>query len=270
MNTRAFTLALIIALFSMFLVHTYVEDRETSMIKKYGQQNSVVIAKEDIKEFELLDDSKVTVVAIPKKFLAPGHFKTIRELENTIATVPILKGEQITKPRVTYPGDQTGLSREVSVGKRAFALALSDSEAVSKLIKPGDRVDLLVGLDYSGGRKEMQKIQTVFQDVRILSTGLDVSNNLPIIGVKTSDEVKKMKLNTYSNFRTITLELDPYQVQKLHFLVQFSGLRVHLSLRNVNDKEIVRIQGTRLFDVLGEEAGEAKAYFSEKNSKAGR
>ena len=90
MNTRAFTLALIIAIFSMVMVSTYIDDQKSGIIKKQGTESSVVVAKVDIKELELIDDSKVTVISVPQSFLAPGHIKTIREVENTVATVPIL------------------------------------------------------------------------------------------------------------------------------------------------------------------------------------
>ncbi len=71
-----------------------------------------------------------------------GSFSNMSEVENTVATVPIKKGEQITKPRVTYPGARTGLARQVSVGKRAVAIQITENQAVSKLLKPGDRVDV--------------------------------------------------------------------------------------------------------------------------------
>ncbi|MDD0854554.1 Flp pilus assembly protein CpaB [Halobacteriovorax sp. GB3] len=265
MNTRSFTLALIIAVFAMFMVYTYVEDQKASLTLKYGTMSSVVVAKTDIKEFELLDDSKVTVMNVPQKFLAPGHFKTMREVENTIATVPILKGEQITKPRLTFPGEKTGLSREVSVEKRAIAISITDKQAVSKLIKPGDRVDIIASIDYASGRKDLQTTKTILQDVRVLSTGMSVSNNLPLIGVKTPTVIKKMKLNTYANYNTVTIELDPFQVQKLIFLLTYSPYPPYLSLRNINDKTKVNIGETKIFDVLGDDTGvRAKQFFSEK------
>lgn len=268
MNTRAFTLALIIAGFAMFMVYTYVEDQKTNMIKQYGSPVSVVIAKKDINEYELIDDSKVTIISLPQKFLAPGSFKTMKEVENTVATVPILKGEQITKPRITYPGESTGLSREVSVGKRALAISIDESQAVSKLIKPGDRVDVLAPIDYSSGRKHLQKITTILQDVRVLSTGMSVSNNLPLIGMKTPRVIKKMKLNTYSNYNTVTLELDPFQVQKIVHLLTFAAYKPYLSLRNINDKDTVRIEGTKLYDILSDkDQAEAKTFFAEKYKK---
>ncbi|WP_372653262.1 Flp pilus assembly protein CpaB [Halobacteriovorax sp.] len=265
MNTRALTLALIIAVFAMFMVYTYIDDEKTKIIKKYGKEQSVVIAKTDIKELELIDDSKVTVTSMPSNFVHEKAFKTIKEIQNTVATVPILKGEQITKPRVSWPDERSGLSRQVAVGKRAISLDVSERASVGKLIKPGDRVDILAGIDYAGGRKDLQKMKTILQDVLILSTGKSISGNLPIIGVKTPRVIKKMKLNTYSDYGTVTLELDPYEVQKLVFILSYnSGTPPYLALRNNTDKEVVRIKSTKLFDILGEDASEAKIFFSEK------
>ncbi len=266
MNTRAFTLALIISAFAMFMVYTYVEDEKSQMIQKYGTPTSVVVASKDIKELELIDESKVTVTTVPQNFLAPGAFKTIKEIENTVATVPILKGEQITKPRVTFPGVKTGLSRQVSVGKRAIAIKVSDDNGVSKLIKPGDRVDVLANIDYASGRTDMLKIKTILQDVLILSTGLNMSNSLPIIGYKTPQVIKKMNLSTITDYSTVTLELDPFQAQKILYLNNLGGGLI-LSLRNNNDKKKIHIRSTRLFDILGDDTQEAKIYFSEKYKK---
>ncbi len=267
MNTRAFTLALVIAIFAMFMVHTYVEDQKTELVKRYGSMTSVIVAKKDIGEYELIDDSKVTIISVPQRFVSPGSFKTMKEVENTIATVPILKDEQITKPRITYPGESTGLSREVSVNKRAVSITVSDQTSVSKLIKPGDRVDVLAAIDYSG-RRDRQKIMTILQDVRVLSTGRNISNNLPVIGVQTPKVIKQMKLNTYSNYNSVTLELDPFEVQKLIWLYQYGESTPYLILRNINDKEKVRIEGTRLYDILGEkDQVEAKKFFQDKYEK---
>ncbi len=267
MNTRAFTLALIIAGVAMFMVYTYIEDQKSGIIKRFGTESSVVVAKVDIKELELIDDSKVMVKSVPQSFLAPGHFKSIRELENTVATVPILKDEQITKPRVTYPGANTGLARQVSVGKRAIAVSVNEKIAVSKLLKPGDRVDVLAAIDYAAGNKAKQKIKTVLQDVLVLSTGLSMTNSIPLIGIKTPREIKAMNLSTYSQYNTVTLELDPFESQKLAFILTFTGRDPYLVLRNNNDKKLVRIQGTGFYDILGSDAAAAKQYFQEQEKR---
>ena len=61
MNTRALTLALVIAGFAMMMVWTYIDDAKNAMIKEYGIQSSVVVAKSDIQELDLIDDSKVEI-----------------------------------------------------------------------------------------------------------------------------------------------------------------------------------------------------------------
>jgi pilus assembly protein CpaB len=266
MNSRAFTTSLMLAAIAVFMIYSYIESRETELQSDYGNQTPVVVAKEDIKELEIIDDRKVQLVNIPSKFQMPGHFKRVEDLYNTIAAVPIKKGEQITVPRVTYPGSQSGLSRQISIGKRAFALQVTENQAVSRLLKPGDRVDILAVVDYASGKKERMKAKTVLQDVLILSTGLFVTNSVPIINLKGESDSRQMKLNNYTNFNSVTLELTPFEVQKMVFLVS-AGNGIFLSLRNNDDKTIERISATRLYDVLGEDAAEAKTYFAEQAAR---
>jgi pilus assembly protein CpaB len=267
MNSRAFTLSLVIAGIAMFMVYSFLEGREAQFVEEYGNPSPLVVAKVDIKELELIDDRKLKIENIPKKFQMPGHFKKIEELYNTIAATPIKAGEQITRPRITYPGAQSGLSRQIAVGKRALSVRVEETTAVSKLIKPGDRVDVLATIDYAGGKKERIKVKTVLQDVLVLSTGLYVTNSIPIVNLQTSEtESREMKLNKYVNFNSVTLELDPYEVQKMIFIIS-SGGGIHLTLRNNDDKTMERITGTRLYDVLGEDAAEAKAYFADQLAK---
>ena len=110
------------------------------------------------------------------------------------------------------------------------------------------------------------KVKTVLQDVLILSTGLYVTNSIPLVNLKNEADAKPMKLNTYTNFNTITLELTPFEVQKMVFLIS-AGNGIYLSLRNNDDKTIERISATRLYDVLGEDAAEAKTYFAEQQAQ---
>ncbi len=267
MNSRAFTLSLVIAGVAMFMVYSYITGQEAEWVKKYGKSVPVVRAKVDINELELIDDTKVFVDSVPQQFAQPGAFGNIKDIYNTVATVPIKKDEQITSPRVTYPDARTGLSRQVSIGKRAISIQVGPEQSVSNLIKPGDRVDILALVDYAGGRKEFNKVKTILQDVLVLSTGLAVTNTIPMIGVKTQDEIKKLNLNTYTNYNTVSLELNPYDVQKLIYIISAASGRIYLSLRNNDDKQVQRISGTKLFDLLGEDAGEAKTFFQEQKAR---
>lgn len=273
MNTRAFTLSLVIAGLAMFMVYTYLDSREKQFVEKYGSERAVLIASVDIKELDVLDESKVAVINIPQKFLAPGYLSDKKQIYNTIAAVPIKKNEQITEPRITYPSSRTGLSRQVSPGKRAFAITVDTSQAVSRLILPGDRVDVLAFIDYGGGRKDLQKVKTILQDVMILSTGYKITNNMPLVYRKEEGDKEDggsstslLKLSSYTDYNNVTLELTPFEVQKIAFVVA-SGGRPYLSLRNNDDKQNVVINSSKLFDLLGDEGEEAKKFFEQNNAK---
>jgi pilus assembly protein CpaB len=263
MNSRAFSLSVVIALIAVFMGYSYLEGREAEFIKAYENPSPVVLAKEDIKELEIIDDRKLKVENIPSKFQMPGHFKKMEELYNTIAAVPIKAGEQITKPRITYPGAQSGLARQISLGKRAMSVQVNEISAVNKLIKPGDRVDVLAMIDFAGGKKDKTKVKTVLQDVLVLATGLYVTNSIPVVNVNSGNDTREVKLNSYTNYNALTLELTPFEVQKMFYLIA-QGTPLHYTLRNNDDKTIERISGTKLFDVLGEDAPEAKAFFAEQ------
>ncbi len=268
MNTRALTLAIGIAFFAMMLVWTYLDDQTAALTKQYGSPQTVVVARVDIQELDLIDETKLEVVNMPEKFIAPTAFRAVKELENTIATISIIKGEQITKPRVTYPGVKTGLSRQVSIGKRAVAINVNEKDSVGRLIKPGDRVDVVAAIDIAqGARKDLQKTRTILQDVLVLSTGMSMTNSIPIYGVETPKVIRTMNLNTYTSYNTITLELEPYDVQKLAFIQSYGGNTLSLSLRNNNDKEIPRLKPTQIYDILGEDSAEEKQYMFEKMNK---
>ncbi|MFZ4713093.1 MAG: Flp pilus assembly protein CpaB [Bacteriovoracaceae bacterium] len=267
MNSRAFTLSLVIACVAMFMVYSYIAGQEADWVKKFGKLVPVVRAKVDINELDLVDDSKVYIENVPQQFAQPGVFSNVKDIYNTVATVPIKKDEQITSPRVTYPDARTGLARQVSIGKRAISIQLSEEQSVSRLLKPGDRVDILALVDYAGGRKEFNRVKTILQDVLVLATGLAVTNTIPLVGVRTAEEIKKLNLNTYNSFNTVTLELNPFEVQKLIYIISAASGRIFLSLRNNDDKQIQRISGSKLFDILGEDAGEAKAFFQEQKAR---
>ncbi len=267
MNSRAFTTSLVLAAVAVLMIYSYISSRETELISEYGNMTPVVVAREDIKELEIIDDRKVKLENVPKKFQMPGSYSRVEDLYNTIASVPIKKGEQITPPRVTYPGAQSGLARQISIGKRAISVPVNEGQSVSRLLKPGDRVDVLALVDYASGKREKVKIKTVLQDVLVLSTGLSVTNSIPLVNMKTENETHMMKLNSYTNYSTVTLELTPFEVQKLVFLLQAGSGNIIFSLRNNDDKTIERISATRLYDVLGEDAAEAKTYFAEQAAK---
>lgn len=261
MNNRALSLAVMMAGLAVYFVWSYVSSIESSTQRKFGTELLVLSAKRDIKEMESINDTMFEVKNVPRKFLEPSSItvsgdekdqtRTIKSLTGQIAVVPIKKGEQITVSKLSEPNIRTGLAPQVAPGRRAVAVEITEKSGVSKLVKPGDRVDLIAVID-GGGGKEAKIAKTLLQDVVVLSVGRFVSNNAP--RVVEADSASGTRVRTIAedfSFGSVTLEVEPAQAQAVS-LIQASGDNVlMLSLRNNDDTDRVNLPSVMLPDILG-------------------
>jgi pilus assembly protein CpaB len=258
MNNRAFTISFIVAVLAVSMVYSYVSATEEEFKKQYGTEKAVVVAKKNIKELDILDESNLTLINVPSKFVQPGTSSTINDFKSALAIAPINEGEQITRTKVTQLGARTGLARQIAVGKRAMTIRIDDNSGVAKLIKPGDRVDVLATIDPSGsGNKLFLESRTILQDVLILATGKFVTNTVP--GILESDPFKPenkttVGLSSYTQFSNITLEVDPFQAQTLYY-AQKNLDGIYLSLRNNDDNVKEELGKTMMKDLMGKDGG---------------
>jgi pilus assembly protein CpaB len=243
-NSRALLISAVIAGVALLMVYSYVSDKEEEIKKRYGEEVVVLTANQDIKPLQNIQPDMLLAVSVPKQFLQPGYIP-VDERESlfieatTIASTSILRGEQITKTKLLFDVLSTGLSTHVSVGKRAVTLPVNDIKAVNRLIKPGNRVDLVASIPV---RKEnRQEISTfVFlQDVPLLATGDFIQSEIPrdlkVDPVSLEQQVEDLrKQKTFTN---ITIEVNPEEVNKIVWLLS-SNAEIYLSLRNNNDRRI--------------------------------
>ncbi len=253
MNNRAFTISFAVAVIAVLMIYSYVSSTEESLRNQYGTEVSVVVATKDIKELDPLDESNVKVTAVPRKFKQEGAGSKIEDFAGGLALAPIKAGQQITRTVVTYAGARTGLSRQVSPGKRAVTIEVNDRTGVAKLIKPGDRVDLLANFDLGSGKKEKFEVRTILQDVLVLATGQYVTNTLPgILEVDPSrpDVKTKKNLAEYTSYANLTLEVDPNEAQMVIFAEKNLG-GVYLVMRNTDDNAKEVMEQMTMCDLLG-------------------
>lgn len=266
MNNRAMTMAFLIAALSVFLVSSWVSDVEDRAQKRYGTKVLVVKAKMDIKETQTINENAIILDLVPKTFLDPSAVffekqeqddetvKSMRSLIGSVAIVPIKKGEQIAYNKITEPGIRTGLSPQVAPGRRAISINVSNQSSVSKLIKPGDRVDLIAVLDMGGG-KESKIAKTVLQDVVILSVGQNVTNNIPRKVEMEGSKVNYRSLTEDTTYDTVTIEVEPEQAQMVALISVNGENALTMVLRNNDDTERKNFGSIMMSDILGNDAG---------------
>jgi pilus assembly protein CpaB len=268
MNNKAITLSVAFAIFAVFMVHSYVSSIEEETKKKFGTELLVLIAKRDIKEMETINETMLELKAIPKLFLEPAAIsfqmsekdsravRDLKGLSGTVAIVPIKKDEQVTYNKVTEPNLRTGLAPQVTPGKRAVAVPVNEVTSVGKLVKPGDRIDIISVFD-GGSGKTSRVAKTILQDVVVLAVGRNVTNNVPRIFEKESvgEGYRMTSLTKYDAFSSVTVEVDPMQAQALALVMSISDQSsLFLSLRNNDDQDRTNVTAIGVYDVLGADA----------------
>ena len=120
-----------------------------------------------------------------------------------------------------------GLAPLIKPTMRAISLSIGGASAVSGLVQPNDRVDVLgtFSMPSKTAPGEMEAVTlTVLQDVTVLATGqMLAKQQLYTAGRSRS-----------SGYSTITLEVTPREAELLVFAEQVKG-RLTLSLRNPSD-----------------------------------
>lgn len=272
MNNRALTISLFAAVVAIFFVQSYVSSIEEEAKKKYGTEILVIVARKDIKEMETITETALEFALIPKRYLEPAAVslekkeedketsKALKSVSGSIAVVPIKKGEQLTYNKITEPSMRTGLATQIAPGRRAVSVPVSEITGVSKLIKPGDRVDLITVVDMGQG-KENKFAKTVLQDVVVLSIGRYITNNVARLVEADPLGAGKEKIRSLAedfSFASVTLEVEPSQAQMLALLLASGDNGLTISLRNNDDVDRQALPSVFMSEVLGPDAARMK------------
>ncbi|MCP8616133.1 Flp pilus assembly protein CpaB [Salirhabdus salicampi] len=119
---------------------------------------------------------------------------------------------------------------DVSEGKRAISIPVSDPQGVSGFIQKGDYVDIVADLPAPKGNKE--NVQILLQNVKVLATGY--YNNIQVNDEEESQEEQRL----YNHYNLITLEVSPKEGAALSYVVEEANFYT-LMLRNTEDKDVV-------------------------------
>lgn len=248
-ETRTLWLSVFAALFAVLLLYSHSQEKQSELQRKFGAEEGVVIAKENIPEMQTIVDSMLEIVKKPKEYIEPGAIPNPELVIGQVAAAPIKKGEQLIDTKLLKPGPFTGISLQVSPGKRAVSIPVDETRAVAKLIKPGDRIDIVAALDVGKGANQRREVKTLLQDVSVLATGLRVFNNIPRV---MSDDNKYIdSLTGDTKFATVTVEVEPKDAQDLILIMSSSPGSIFLTVRNPNDRLRPALASASLEAVIG-------------------
>ncbi len=239
-ETRNLWLSIGAAVFAAILLYSWSQEKRAEYNKKYGSVKTVVVAKEDIAEMRTIYDTMLTTIERPSEFVDPDVVSNPDEIVGNVAGVPIKKGQTIVKTSLLTPGPDTGISLQIAPSKRAIPIPVDDVRGVAKLIRPGDRVDILAAVDIGKGVNQRREVQTLMQDVVVLATGVNIMNNIPRVFELDSNgkSLSQIALTGDTKYSTITIEATQKEAQDLVYILSTAPGNLYFTLRNPNDRTI--------------------------------
>lgn len=236
-ETRTFFISVGLALFAMFMFYSYSQSKKAEYDKIHGTYKTVVVAKADINEMQTIDESMLDTVRVPETFVQPGAITDPEMVVGQVAAAPIKEKEQLLKTKILSPGPLTGVSLQVSPEMRAVSVPVDDTRGVNRLIKPGDRIDLVAAVDSGRGTDQRREVRTVLQDVVVLATGVKIVNQIPrATESSTSEGETIINLNTDVAYNNLIIEVTPRDAQDLIYIMSINSGGIFALLRNPNDR----------------------------------
>ncbi|HLD73433.1 MAG TPA: Flp pilus assembly protein CpaB [Bdellovibrionota bacterium] len=249
-NTKAMMVSAVLALAVVALAYFVIQKQGGGDL---GEADEVYVLNQDVVELMTLDETMVRKASLPKSYLQPGYVKDLDMISGSITRAPMKKDEQILFTKLYLRGQQNvKLARRVSKNNRAVTVPITDIHGVAQLIRPGDRVDVIVSVDYGEGDREVREVKTAMQDVLVIATGQYIDSNIPLERNldEVTGEVKRTDLRK-EKYKSVTLEASPEQVQKLVFMMTAGEGLIFLALRNPQDRDFMPLQTADHDTVLG-------------------
>ena len=221
-----FYVAILVAVAATYSVFKVLESTKASSRVATAP---VVIAARDMNEGESIDRIALTVAQWPISTVPVGAYGRVDSVAGRVARVPIFNGEPIVPGRLAPEGTEPGLAVKITPGKRAVSIRVNDVSAISGLIQPNARVDLVLLTTLSDSRRTGK---IFMQNMRVLA--------MNTVTAKTED-------GRPIPATTSTLEVTPEELELLT-IAQATG-SLQLALRGYGDPDSVRTAGANTNDL---------------------
>ena len=206
-------LAVLAAVFYMIVLMS----KEKSLTADY-EKTTVLIARADIPERTVLREDMVDKLEIPRKFMQQDDFEVktqsdMKLIVNLVTRTRIPKGNQITMSSLVSMSPESGLSVKIPPGYRGALLPIEPEMKI--LVKPGDRVDVLVTFEamMNDGRKE-KVTATILQNVLVIAVGTNLGQGMNAKQFKNAQATEE-KTAAFAEKATVSLALNPTEAQYL-------------------------------------------------------
>jgi len=202
-------------------------------------------------KFEDVGRKSVFKTAVGENVFRPDDLNLVLEKR---LIYPLKKGEPLWWSHVDVPQlNRGGLSAMVKPGLRAISISVGGAAAVSGLVRPNDRVDIIGTFTFpsrqqQGGSEAVTL--TLLQDVTVLATGSRTARQ----GFGADAWSQQA-----GGYNSVSLEVTPREAEMLTFAQSVKGELV-LALRNENDMTFERALPDVDFELIEKNLPELNLY----------
>jgi pilus assembly protein CpaB len=210
---------------------------------------TVVVAKDRMTFGNTVRKEQLRLVKWPGDAVPEGAFSSIEAVVGTEEERVVLRAIEVNEPvlqnKLSGFGGKASLAAILSPEMRAVTIRVNDVAGVAGFVLPGDRVDILLTRDPTGGAGG-NVANNLITDVLL--------QNVKVLGIDQDANEDKEKPSVA---KAVTLEVSPQQAQKLALASQIGSLS--LMLRNLADADAEQVKTVSTRDLSVGEANDPPA-----------
>lgn len=205
------------------------------------ETRAILVAMDDIPMGELIKESQVKLEDWPKSKIPAGAIFELSGIENRRTKTKIFKGSPILDGYLLAKGAvDAGAAPWIPKGFRVVSVKVDPVSGSSAMIRPGDRVDVVVHFSANPSRGIVKNFtRTILQNIKVFA--IDDKYEL-------SDEEQK----TF-NPKTVSLLVTPDQAEVLTAASELGQIR--LVMRGLGDVDPAETKGVEPSQLLGQATG---------------
>ena len=215
---------------------------------------SIYVAMKDIEINDLVVPEALKLEPWPKDRVPAGAITKLDDLKGRRARQKIFAGEPVLEPKLLPKGEAgTRPTDHVPPGYRVVAVRVDAQATGGYLVKPGDRVDLIVHMKKNPARNIPQETtRTFLQNVKVFAVNSEYTE-------KNGQKVITAK--------TVSLLVTPEQAEKVTFASQLG--KIVLALRPPQDPTKVQTSGVTVRRLLSPSWESSSSFPSPQGGQSG-
>ena len=189
----------------------------------------ILVARKALPVGTIIDQESLAFQPWPKELIQNAYYQEgkpesdMSKLLGTVVRNPITAGQPVTQGALVGPNDRGFLAAALGPGMRAITVPVSSTTGVAGFVFPGDRVDLVLTQEVTGGGEgpALKVSETIVRNLRVLATDQRIDSK---------DAEGKTIVKAFS---MVTVEATPRLAEKIAVAQSMGTLS--LSLRSIAD-----------------------------------